>query len=511
MSRSRYAFVLFLFVVGAIARAQQPQTPFIEPAEHMMKVRRPAPANPAATGAWTTLGTLMPINPVHAALMRSGKVLIVSGSGNDPDNHRLTAGVWNPETETIRTFTLAWDMFCNGMVVLPGGQPFVMGGTIRYDPFRGEPRTASFSPINENFADMAPMSGGRWYPTGTTLGDGTVLVVSGLNDTNGATNTTMQRFQQSTNTWTPAGTAFPNVPLYPRQSLLPDGKVFASGANFVSQTYNPVTKSWASGPTTIFGQNRDYGTSVLLPLTPANRYRPAVIIMGGGPGAKNVTDTTEIIDPSADQPAWKAGPKMVRSRVQLNATILPDGKVLVSGGSAKDEDATTAVLEAELYDPATNSFSSAEKMEFPRLYHSNTILLPDATVLAMGGNPARGTYEPHLEIYSPPYLFNRDGTRAKRPVITRHAPDIYYGQYFKVRTYEAARIKYVVLIRPGAVTHAFDMDQRLVGLTFANAEEGALNVQAPTGGNLAPPGWYMLFLVDSAGVPSTAAWVKLTK
>ena len=109
---------------------------------------------------------------------------------------------------------------------------------------------------------------------------------------------------------------------------------------------------------------------------------------------------------------------MVGARVQLNATLLPNGKVLVSGGSAKDEDTSTAVLQAQLYDPDTNTFAAASSMAFARVYHSNTLLLPDATVLAVGGNPQRTVYEPHIEIYSPAYLFDSHGNPAIRPAIT---------------------------------------------------------------------------------------------
>ena len=102
----------------------------------------------------------------------------------------------------------------------------------------------------------------------------------------------------------------------------------------------------------------------------------------------------------------------------MNATILPDGKVLDIGRIGERRGQATAVKEAQLYDPATNAFSSASSMEFPRLYHSNTMLLPDATVVALGGNPLRKVYQPEIEIYSPPYLFKPDGSLAKRPTIT---------------------------------------------------------------------------------------------
>lgn len=483
------------------------EMPFIEPVEtHQMAEAEmaAAEASPAENGRWDTLPFNMPINPVHAALMRTGKVLVIAGSGNDPGNKRLQAAVWDPKAGTIRTFNLSWDMFCNGMVVLPDGRPFVLGGTLKYDPFFGEPRTAAFDPASEKFVDMPGMGGGRWYPTGTVLGNGSVLVYSGLNQTNGKMNRTVQIW--SGTAWQAAGTAFSGVPLYPREHLLPDGKVFVSGSSRTSRMYDPATRTFTTVATTGFDRNRDYGTSVLLPLTPANGFRPKVMILGGATPA--ATDTTELIDLSVPSPKWVSGPRMAKARVQLNATILPNGKVLVSGGSERDENKATAVKEAQLYDPGSNTFSSGSTMQFPRLYHSNTLLLPDATVAALGGNPQRKVYQPEIEIYSPPYLFNADGSPARRPVITSVPDSFRYGTSFQISSPDAPDIRSVVLIRAGAATHSFDMEQRLVGLSFT-AGSGALTAQAPATGNLAPPGYYLLFILNSSGVPSTAQFVRL--
>lgn len=495
-----------------VGRGQDPQKkPFIEPAETHAKAKPRAliEAQPHINGRWDTLPVMMPINPVHVALMHNGKVLVISGSGNDPNNKSLLAGVLDPKTFTVKTFSLSYDMFCNGMVILPDGRPFVLGGTIKYDNFLGYAKTSLFSPATETFSSGPDMSGGRWYPTGTVLEDGKVMVLSGLLDTTSTVNTTVQVGNGAT--WTAAGTVFGSVDLYPREHLLPDGKVFEDGANADSQMFDPVAHTWTPVATTIFGKNRDYGTSVLLPLTLANGFKPKVMIMGGGDlnASPAATDTTELIDLSVASPKWVSGPNMVGARVQLNATILPSGAVLVSGGSSQNEDPTTAVLEAQLYHPDSDTFTSASTMEYPRVYHSNTLLLPDGTVLALGSNPQRGEFEGHMEIYSPPYLFKSDGSLAKRPVITKVTPEaVSYGSTFSVSSPQAAGIVSVVLIRAGAVTHAFDMEQRLVGLFFRK-EYGALRVKAPANGKLAPPGYYLLFIIDDAGVPSAAQFVHL--
>jgi galactose oxidase len=489
------------------ARPAQPgqERPFVEPVEMHKAALRVLETQPGLHGRWDTLPQLMPINPVHVALMHNSKVLVISGSGNDPNNKDFQAGVWDPATANISTFPIRYDMFCNGMVILPNGRPFVLGGTLKYDDFLGQPKTATFDPTTETFTDTAQMNGGRWYPVGTVLGNGSVLVESGLTNTSSTVNTTVQIFVGGN--WTSAGTIFAGVPLYPRQHLLPDGKVFECGANQDSKMFDPATNAWFEVATTNLRANRDYGTSVLLPLSPANNYQPRVMILGGV--TPNATNTTELIDLSVPQPVWVNGPNMSQARIQLNATILPNGRVLVSGGSSNDENGATASLETQLYDADANSFSPGSPMAFARLYHSNTLLLPDATVLAVGGNPVRTVYEPHIEIYSPPYLFNADGSPATRPVISAIDQAIRYGANFYIRTPYPADIKSVVMIRPGAVTHSFDMEQRLVHLSFTSSN-GQLYVKAPPNGNIAPPGYYMVFILDSKGVPSKAAFVHLT-
>jgi hypothetical protein len=412
----------------------------------------------------------------------------------------------NPKTgQTLKQFSLNWDMFCNGMVLLEDGRALVDGGSIQYDPFYGSPKASLFEPGTNTFTDIQSMAHGRWYPTLLTLGDARVMTFSGLKET-GGTNSTVE-FYTINSGWSPQYTASWSPDLYPRLHLLPSGKVFYSGAQPKSKLFDPATTTWTLNyATTNYGGNRTYGTSVLLPLTPANNYDPQVIIMGGGNPS---TDTTEIIDLGAATPAWQYGPSMSQPRIEMNAVILPNGKVLALGGSLNDEDTSTASLNADLYDPATNSFSSAGANAFPRLYHSVALLLPDATVWFAGGNPKRGSYVQQMEIYQPAYLFNAKGGFATRPTITGVPTNINYGNTFTIQTQDASSISSVVLVRNGTVTHAFGMDQRMVGLSFT-AGSTSLTVTAPPNSNIAPPGYYMLFALNSAGVPSRASFVQVT-
>jgi len=407
--------------------------------------------------------------------------------------------------QVVAQFTVSWDMFCNGMALLQDGTVLIAGGNLQYNPFMGEPLAAIFDPTTNTFTNLQNMAHGRWYPTVLTLGDGTIMTFSGLNET-GSTNSSVEFFTEGSGWSTPYIAPF-TPDLYPRLHLLPNGTVLYSSATPKSKLFNPSTMAWNTNlANTNYGGSRLYGSSVLLPLTPANNYDPQVMILGGGNPA---TNTTEIIDMGAATPAWQYGPNMSQPRIEMNAVILPSGNILALGGSLNNEDASTASLNADLYNPATNTFSSAGANAFPRLYHSVALLLPDATVWVAGGNPVQGNYEHHMEIYQPAYLFNPDGTMATRPSVTSAPSSISYGSSFNVTSPDAASISSVVLVRNPTVTHAFGMDQREVVLSFT-AGDGFLTVTAPPNGNIAPPGYYMLFLLNSSGVPSVAPFVQMT-
>jgi PKD repeat protein len=477
-------------------------------------------AQSGVVGEWKTLGQLMPINPVHAALMNNGKVLIVSGSGNVAAETNFKSAVYDPVSDTVDViYSQPWDMFCNGMVVLPDGRVFVNGGNRKYDPFWGWNKNAVFDPaagVFGAFTDVEPMLHGRWYPTTTVLGDGRVMTFSGL-DENSTTNTSVEIYTPGTG-WSPEyarGSWTP--PLYPRMHLLPNGNVVYVGSGTGTRVFDTANKTWSGiVATTNASTTRTYGTSVLLPLRASEGYKAQVMILGG---ANPSIASTEILDTSVAISSWRwqTGPPMSQPRIEMNATILPNGKVLATGGSGRDEDTSTASLNADLYDPIAKTFSSAGRNVYPRVYHSNALLLPDATVLLLGGNPARGTYEQHMEIYSPAYLFATNpltGAPIPRPTISANPGSISYGAPFGIPTDaplndDLEKIASVVLVRPGTPTHAFDMEQRLVELPFT-AADGLLTATAPPNGNIAPPGYYMLFILNAAGVPSLASFVRLS-
>ena len=477
---------------------------------------------PHLQGVWRTLPYLMPINPINATLLHTGKVLIVAGSENDASNNSKGSesyrnAVWDPADPTangIAVQEIEYDVFCSGTATLPDGRALVVGGTSDYS-FKGDNRASFFDPATNQFAQSQNMVDGRWYATATTLGDGRILTFSGLNLSGGTNNTVeIYSLQNAGAGWSSPTTAPFSPPLFPRLFLLPNGNVFYAGTESTNAwIFNPGAGSWTKSATSTM--NRKYGSSVLLPLLPPN-YTPRVMNFGGGNPA---TSTTEIIDLSKASPSWVAGPPMSTGRIEMNAVILPNGKVLAEGGSVNNESPDMPGKRADVYDPVAGTMSSGGTAAYSRLYHSTALLLPDATVMSMGSNPgSRGSYEPAIEIYTPPYLYDANDNliTTNRPAITMVTPGVLgYNASFSVNYNSALPISSAVLVRPGSSTHAFDMEQRLIGLCGASPQpacvgSGQLNLTTPPNGNIAPPGYYMLFLLDSAGVPSVAQFIQIS-
>ncbi|MGH3660003.1 MAG: galactose oxidase-like domain-containing protein, partial [Micromonosporaceae bacterium] len=340
------------------------------------------------------------------------------------------------------------------------------------------------------------MNAGRWYPTTTVLANGDVLVVSGDVDLMVGVNTLPQVFQVATGTWRNLTGAELAQATYPSMLLAPNGKVFNAGPEKVTRYLDTSgTGAWSFVADQVGGGYRSTGSAVM--------YAPGKVLVMGGDNPP--TNTAEVIDLNAASPSWRAVDSMQFSRRQINATLLPDGKVLVTGGTAAPgfNDPSGQVDAAELWDPATENWTTlASSSGIPRVYHSTALLLPDGRVLSTGGNGY-----PDTEIYSPPYLF-----KGARPTITSAPPSVAYGQSFFAGTPDAATISKITMLRLSSVTHAFNQSQYINQLSFSQTT-GGLNVTAPpapaTPGTVAPPGYYLLFLLNESGVPSVAQIIQV--
>src|SRR5436305_6810353 len=322
-----------------------------------------SPTNvPHITGTWTVLPYQMPINPISANLLPSGKVLIVAGSENDASNNSegaesYRAAVWDPSgtnESSIGVQNLTYDLFCSGTAALFDGRSLIVGGTSDYS-FTGENRASIFNPVTKQYVQSQNMVDGRWYATATALADGRIMAMSGLTQTGGTSQTVeIYDLQRAAAGWNPPTSVPFGPPLYPRLELLPSGKVFYTGHGSGTSSANawlfdPTTGGWAQSATT--NVNRSYGSSVLLPLLPPS-YVPRVMnFVGGNPA----TSSTDIIDLSVANPRYTAGPNMSTGRIQMNAVILPNGKVLAEGGSRNNEAPDTPGKTADLYDPVSNT------------------------------------------------------------------------------------------------------------------------------------------------------------
>ncbi len=459
--------------------------------------------DPSVVGSWTEPFDL-PVKVVHGILLPNAKVLLFSYPVHDVGSD---AWLWDPATGDTTDVSLTWprDIFCAGHTVLPDGTVFITGGHVHGVRWgRGVVNTDLFDPGKNLWTTGPLLSVARWYPTNVELGDGRVLVFGGQID-NGQPSVSVDVYSPASNTITPLPSSVDRVlGGYPRLHLLPNGKLFladvrhGSSAAVLPQTqiFDPTTDVWTPLGTPLFGARGASVTSVLLP------GLHQVLDAGGSDETGKVTASAEIIDLAAPTPNWRSTAPMNVARHWANGVLLPDGTVLVVGGS-KHGGYGGPVREAESFDPVTETWTAMASQAAPRAYHSIALLLPDGRVLSAGGD--KGKYRFTGEVFSPPYLF-----KGPRPTITEAPAVVTYGQGFQVRTPDADSIARVALVRPGSVTHSIDMDQRYVDLTFGSADGGtALDVVAPVDGNTAPPGWYMLFVVSADGVPSVASWVHI--
>jgi galactose oxidase len=474
----------------------------------------------ATTGKWSA-PVAWDIVPLHLSLLPSGKLL--AWGKLEPDGSMGMPRLWNPASglPTSARMVMADTMlFCAGHTLMADGGVMVSGG--HKDDDRGLDVTNIFDPATESWAPGLPkMAAGRWYPTVTTLADGRLVTVAGRD-----ANSTVVLIPEiwENNRWVRLPGASLRLPYYPRQFLAPNGKLFMAGERTQSRwlDVDAVTAngrgrwSTSAGLAHVWPYNRDYGSAVM--------YETGkVLYVGGGgdlkwstndPKTNAPTATAETIDLNVSLPRWVSTGPMHFARRHLNATILPDGQVLVAGGTSGGgfNDLSGAVRAAEVWNPRTGRWTRLATNGINRAYHSVSLLLPDGTVLHGASGDASVPGAPNQqyprqanhEIFRPPYLF-----KGTRPVITRlSSATVTYGGQLTVTTPHAKQITGVRWIRLGSVTHAFDANQRANSLSFSRGA-GSVRVTAPANSRRAPPGHYLLFILNRNGVPSAGSVVRV--
>jgi len=575
---------------------------------------------------------------IHAALLHTGKVLLIAGSGNNQDNFnakKFDSRIWDPVKGTIKKVPTPADLFCTGHTQLANGNILIAGGTKRYETLKGDvtkagglmvvhnenpdkpitlpagtkftgkengrtfvskdpvlvprakkvfdPKTGTFlrndpglgriyveaqkkgskyetgtqdnyriqgltgvdarntygiaqklaldkkdfqgirnayefDPVAEKYIKVDPMNEARWYPTLTTLSDGKILSVSGLDDIGQLVPGKNEIFDPATKKWTYTK-KIRQFPTYPALFLMQNGKIFYSGAN---AGYGPDnigrdpgiwdvgTNQFTKLPGLSDPKIMETAGTVLLPPAQDEKY---MVIGGGGVGESKLSSKkTRLIDLKDKNPRFVDGPQLEKGTRYPQSSILPDDTVLVSGGSEDYRGRSASdILQARIYHPDSNTFDKVADPLVGRDYHSGSLLLPDGRVMFFGSNPLYadkantkpGIFEQRIEIYTPPYLY-----RDSRPTLSGGTQTIARGGTGTFTSPQASAIKKVRLIRPSASTHVTDVDQRSIALDFTTSGN-KITVTVPKNRNLVQSGWYMLFVDDDQGTPSKAQWVKV--
>ncbi|WP_392874807.1 galactose oxidase-like domain-containing protein [Streptomyces sp. LN499] len=598
------------------------------------------PEYKAANGHWDFLDvpSEFRINTIHAALLHTGKVLLVAGSGNNQKNFdakSFRSVLWDPGAGTFKNIPTPKDMFCSGHTQLPDGKLLIAGGTKRYEKLEGDVTKAGglmivhnenpdkpitlpagtrftgkgngktfvskdpvlvekatkvfdkrtgaflrnepglgriyveaqqagteygtgtqdnyrvsglsgsdtrnvygiaqklaldkkdfqgireayeFDPVAEKYITVDPMNEARWYPTLTTLQDGKVLALSGLDEIGQIVPGKDEIYDPKTRKWAYTGIVR-KFPTYPAVFLLNDGKLFYSGSN---AGYGPAdigrdpgiwdlaTNRFKKIPGLSDADEMETSATVRLPPAQDEKF---MVIGGGGVGeSERSSEKSRLVDLKDPDPEFKDGPSLDEGTRYPSAALLPDDSVLVTGGSDDYRGrGGSNILQARLYDAKTDRYKRVADPAVGRNYHSGSVLLPDGRVMIFGSdslyadraNSRSGVFEQRIEIYTPPYLY-----RDSRPELTAGPKRMRRGGTGMFTTSQGSTITSAKLMRPSAVTHVTDTDQRSVKLRLVRTAEG-ISVTVPKNRALVPSGWYMLFVTDAKGTPSEGTWVEI--
>jgi len=461
----------------------------------------PIPADAYQMGMWSQVYN-WPVIAVHAVLMPDGRVLTYGTDGTGKQTGYFIYDVWDPSAGpgaghlTLPNAT-ATDIFCSSQVVLPqsGAGVFIAGG----DNWTGTGTTNTGNNNSNVFSYSANtltrgnnMNRARWYSSSIVLMNGEVYTQGG----SGGTDRPEVRGTDGTFRLLSSADTSTFDFMYPRNFVGPDGRVF--GYDSAGRMYYIDTAG--TGAVTQAGQ---FASAYRGNDASAAMFRPGRILQFGGSSNGAV-----VIDITGAAPVVTPTQSMSSQRRLVTATMLPDGKVLATGGSQVWNELTGVNNIAEIWNPQTGLWTQGSSGALARLYHSTALLMADGSVLVLGGGAPGPLNNLNIEIYYPPYLFTAAGALAPRPVIGTAPDTLEIGKTFTIDFADASTISRVALVKAGSVTHSWNMEQRYVDLTF-NVSGSRLNVQAPARAADATPGNYLMFILDQNGAPSVAKMVRI--
>jgi Ca2+-binding RTX toxin-like protein len=452
-----------------------------------------------------------PLIGIHSILTPDNKVLTFGTDLRGRQGGSMYYDVWDPVTNVHHTLpnVSRVDMFCGVALVIPAtGNIMIAGGDSR--PL-GKVNFGITSVLQYDYRtetlDKAPdgeLAYPRWYPTAVTLPNGSILVLGGRgNGSHGGMGDSPypELYTPGVGWKTMVGAANDVLQknwYYPRAWVKSDGEVVLFGAQTVKD------RSVLSIDPTGDGAIHKIGN---LPFSPGPNL-PAVMFDQDKVLTLSSNGTLRQIDFSGATPTFTNVGSVGQTRYWSNMVILADGKVMISGGSGVKNTLTNVTNQVAIWDPDTHAVTFGDSAAVARLYHSTTMLLPDASVLSLGGGAPGPLTNLNGEIYNPGYLYDGDAL-AERPVIVKAPTSIMPRGTFKITVDDPSDIDRLTFVKNGSVTHSFNMDTRFVELPFRVKANGVIKVDQPDNGNILTPGNWMLFAIDDNGVPSVAKTVTV--
>ncbi|MDQ3563057.1 MAG: DUF1929 domain-containing protein [Pseudomonadota bacterium] len=462
-----------------------------------------------------------PIIPIHAALLPNGKIYSYGTDTAGTQGATLWHDLWDPKlgtaasAHTLLPNTTPTDTFCAAQALLPNtGRLMMTGGDAIVNGQRNWSNydTNVYDPGANVLVSSQPMFHKRWYPTLLALTNGNMLVLGGRSarstSTAAATYGSIPEVYTPATGWKTLSTAKSNLAYgstngswyYPRAFPAPNGQVFILAHHGEMFYLNPTGTGSIKRATSALAPGSNG------PALPSVHIAPGKIL------SLRKDKKVIIVDLNKSPPTFTATAPVSSVRDWSNATVLADGKVMVSGGSRVRNNLPSAIYAVEIWDPATGKWTLGAAAQKPRLYHSIALLLPDASVLTAGGGAPGPVKNLNGEKFYPPYLWKADGSGqlASRPSIVSAPGTVVLGGKFFVTVPSGDSIKRVTLVRKGSVTHSFDAATSFTALSFTQSG-GTLTVTAPKNANVAMPGYWMIFVINQNGVPSVAKNLRLTR